>query len=308
MYMFTMMNMARLNVGLQGIAISERAYQKAREYARERVQGTAPGVEGRATIIHHADVRRMLMLMKAATEATRALAYVTFATMDFALRADDPEVRARHQTRVDLLTPVVKGWSTELAQEVTSLGVQIHGGMGYIEETGAAQHFRDARIATIYEGTTGIQALDLVGRKTIRDSGKAQRELLDEMKVTSAELAAAGAEFAPLHRSLASGIAAQEQALAWLLDNYLADPQLPGSVAFDMLMLLGTVSGGWQMCRAALAARRALASGPGDASYMTAKLATASFYASHIMPRAQAHLQVVLAGSAGVVSLTEEQF
>lgn len=307
-YMFTMMNMARLNVGLQGIAVSERAYQKAREYARERVQGSAPGVSGRATIIHHADVRRMLMIMRSATEASRALAYTAFAAHDYAQRAEDVEVRERHLRRVDLLTPIVKGWSTELGQEVTSLGVQIHGGMGYIEETGAAQHFRDARIATIYEGTTGIQALDLVGRKTIRDTGLGQRELLAEMRSTLAELGAQGPALSHLHSALSAGIDAQEQAVEWLLANYMDDPQVPGSVAFDMLMLEGTVCGGWQMCRAALAARHQLAGEQADRPFLEAKLATAAFYASHLMPRAQTHLQIVLAGSETTMGLAEESF
>ncbi len=308
MYMFTMMNNARLLVGVQGLSISERAYQHARDYARERVQGSVPGVPGRATIIHHADVRRMLMTMKSAIEAMRAVAYTTFASVDQALRAEDAEIRARHQARVDLLTPIVKGWSTELAQELTSLGVQIHGGMGFIEETGAAQHFRDARITTIYEGTTGIQAMDLVGRKTIRDSGKAQRELLDDMMETLSQLTAAGSGFETLRAALDRGIDAHRRALAWLLDHYMDNVSVPGSVAFDLLMLQGTVCGGWQLARAALAARRLLDAAQGDDGFLNAKLITAEFYATHMMPRCHGYLEAVTTGSAAVMALPEEQF
>jgi hypothetical protein len=307
-YMFTMMNRARLAVGMQGLAISERAYQQAREFARQRVQGSAVGQAGRVTIIHHPDVRRMLMLMKAHIEAMRALAYVTMAHLDLAEHVEDPEARAHHQDRVDLLTPVVKGWCTEVGQELTSLGVQIHGGMGYVEETGAAQHFRDARITTIYEGTTGIQALDLVGRKTVRDSGRAQSDLLAEMRADLEQLKVAGPELADLYEPLAKGLSAHEQAVTHLLENYQADPHLPGSMAFNVLMLMGTVAGGWQMGRAALEAHQALAAGEGDAGFFQTKLMTARFYARHIMPRAQAYLDAALTGSEDVMALSEAQF
>jgi alkylation response protein AidB-like acyl-CoA dehydrogenase len=171
-YMFIMMNLARFSVGVEGVGISERAYQRAVAYARDRIQGRPVGLDQAAsTIIEHPDIRRMLMTMRAYTEATRAVAYVTAAAMDNARRHPDPDLRKRHQAFVDLMIPIVKGWSTEVAQEVTYLGVQVHGGMGFIEETGAAQHYRDARIITIYEGTTGIQANDLIGRKTARDGG-----------------------------------------------------------------------------------------------------------------------------------------
>ena len=307
-YMFTMMNRARLSVGLQGLAISERAYQQAREYARQRVQGSAVGHEGRVTIIHHADVRRMLMVMKSHIEAMRALAYATMAELDMAEKSTDQAVRERHQVRVDLLTPVVKGWLTEVGQELTSLGVQIHGGMGFIEETGAAQYFRDARITTIYEGTTGIQALDLVGRKTLRDAGRAQAELLADMRADVEALAEAGPELDEVHAALVKGLNAHEQAVKYLLGHFQGDPDLPGSAAFNMLMLMGTVAGGWQMGRAALRARQALDRGEdGDGFYRT-KLTTARFYARHIMPRAQAYLGAALAGSEDVMSLSEAEF
>ena len=186
--MFTMMNHARLEVGMQGVGLSERAYQRALAYAQERVQGYAPGQQGRVTIIHHADVRRMLMQMRALAEAGRALSYVSASEYDLAHHCDAEAEKAKHQRRVDLLTPVAKAWPTEMAQEVTSLGVQVHGGMGFIEETGAAQYMRDARILTIYEGTTGIQGLDLIGRKLLRDKGMAMAELVSELNAFKSEL------------------------------------------------------------------------------------------------------------------------
>ena len=306
-YMFTMMNKARLAVGVQGLAISERAYQQALGYARERVQGTLPGHEGRATIIHHADVRRMLMLMKCQIEAMRALAYSTMSALDYAERAADPALRQARQARVDLLTPVVKGWCTEVAQELTSLGVQVHGGMGYIEETGASQHFRDARITTIYEGTTGIQAMDLVGRKTLRDGGAAQRALLADMQATLADLEGAGASLATLREALAAGLQAQQSALEWLLRHAGDSPDAAASAAFNLLMLMGTVAGGWQLARGALAAGRLLAAGEGDSDYLQSRLATARFYAAHVLPRAQAYLRAATTGAPEVMSVPPEQ-
>jgi alkylation response protein AidB-like acyl-CoA dehydrogenase len=306
-YMFTMMNHARMNVGLQGLAISERAYQLAVSYARERVQGTAHGVAGRAAIIHHPDVRRMLMLMRAQTEAMRAVAYTTAAAMDVAHRSEDDAERAAAQARVDLMTPIVKAWSTELGQEVTSLGVQVHGGMGYVEETGAAQHLRDARITTIYEGTTGIQALDFAGRKILRDQGAAVRVLLDEMKACEAELADYP-ELESVQHALFSGVKQLEDAVLWLLASAAEDPLAAGSVAVNLLMLAGTVAGGWQMARAAVVAQRQLNAGEGDASFLQAKVVTARFYADHLLPRGEAYLAAVLAGSGDVMGLSAEQF
>ncbi len=306
-YMFTMMNRARIAVGMQGLSIADRAYQQAKQYARDRIQGTASGHAGRVSIIHHADVRRMLMTMKSAVEAMRAVLYTTVVSVDVAENTDNGETRAHRQARVDLMTPIVKGWCTELAQEVASLGVQIHGGMGFIEETGAAQHFRDARITTIYEGTTGIQAMDLVGRKTLRDDGAAQRALLADMRETSTALGRVE-DLADVKSSLDSGIDAHQRALDWLLEHGNTDMHAAGSVAFAMLMLTGTVCGGWQMARAAIAAERQLRDGVGDAEFQRTKLVTARFYLKHLMPRAQAYLHEVLAGSEEVMALAEEQF
>ncbi|TVQ48290.1 MAG: acyl-CoA dehydrogenase [Gammaproteobacteria bacterium] len=306
--MFTMMNHARLAVGVEGLSISERAYQLALAYARDRVQGYVPGEAERVRIIRHPDVRRMLLTMKSSIEAMRAMAYVASASLDFSLQAEDPELRARHQARIDLLTPVVKGWCTELGQEMASLGVQIHGGMGYVEETGAAQHLRDARITTIYEGTTGIQANDLAGRKVIRDGGRAMAALLAEMRETQAELSEAGEPHAGIATRLAGGIEALEASVGWLLEHSANDPHAMGSAGVNLLMLTGTVAGGWLMGRGALAASRRLADGDTDREYLEAKLVTAQFYAEHLLPRAGAYRDAILAGSESMMALNEEQF
>jgi len=296
--MFTMMNAARLGVGLQGVAIGDRAYQAAVDYAKERVQGGSPGHAGRVAIIEHADVRRMLLTMRALVEAGRALALTAVAALDRAATASSEEERKAQQSRVDLLTPIVKAWATENGQEVASLGVQVHGGMGYIEETGAAQHLRDARITTIYEGTTGIQALDLVGRKTLRDGGAATRVLLGEMRALQTEVAAdAGTQ--ELAAALGTSIDRAEAGLAWLLEHG-GDPAVPNAVAVPYLQLMGTVCGAWMMVKAALAAGRALAAGDEDAAFYRAKGVTARFYLDHVAPRAAAHLETLQAGARGI--------
>ena len=301
--MFTMMNHARLSVGIQGLSISERAYQQALAFAKEREQGRKPGQPGRARIIQHADVRRMLMLMKSGCEAMRAVSYVTAASLDYMNRSADGD---NHTERFALLTPVVKAWCTELAQEITSLGVQVHGGMGYIEETGAAQHFRDARITSIYEGTNGIQAQDLVGRKVIRDDGKAIGELIGEIRQTTAGLSDADINQAAIKRALGDATEKLAQATDWLLSNYRDDPDAPGSVALNFLMLMGYVCGGWQMARAAMVAAQKTASS-GDAFYRS-KIVTARFYAEHYLPRTAGHFAAIRAGSGSIMALGEEQF
>ena len=301
--MFTMMNHARLSVGIQGLSISERAYQQALSYAKEREQGKLPGQPGRARIIEHADVRRMLMLMKSGCEAIRALSYVTAASLDYMNRSADG---GNHAARFALLTPVVKAWSTELAQELTSLGIQVHGGMGYIEETGAAQHFRDARITSIYEGTNGIQAQDLVGRKIIRDNGKAIRELIREIRQPIAELSTTDVNQTVIKRALGDATEKLEQATDWLLQNYRDDPDVPGSVALNFLMLMGFVCGGWQMARAALIAT-ASSHSSGDDFYRS-KIVTARFYAEHYLPRTSGYISSIRAGSESIMALDEEQF
>jgi len=307
--MFTMMNHARLAVGVQGLSISERAYQQALSYAKDRTQGQALGQEGRVTIIHHPDVRRMLMLMKSGIEAMRALCYVTAASLDYVHHADSDELKAAHSTRFALLTPVVKAWCTELGQELSSLGVQIHGGMGYIEETGAAQHFRDARITTIYEGTTGIQAQDLVGRKVLRDSGLSMQTLLTEMRLVADAIADLDQDnLGELHKNYLKGLEDLENATNWLLENYQSDANAPGSVAVNFMMLMGTVCGGWQMARAVVIANEKLNAGAKDSDFYQSKITTARFYSEHYLPRAGAYLGSIIAGSDSIMALANEQF
>ncbi|MEE4218963.1 MAG: acyl-CoA dehydrogenase C-terminal domain-containing protein [Xanthomonadales bacterium] len=304
--MFTMMNDARQSVGLQGLSVSERSYQQAREYAKERLQGTRKD-GSRYTIINFPDVRRLLMLMKSGTEAMRALAYVASAEIDRSRLTADPEEKARRFARVELFTPIVKGWLTEMSQELTSHGVQVHGGSGYVEETGSAQHFRDARITTIYEGTTAIQANDLVGRKTLANKGEVLADLLSEISATAANLSA-DERFAALGTALSEAVAAAEEARLWVLENALSDRFAAGSCGVNYLMLLGYVSGAWLMGESALKAAAKLDSGGGDKAFLEAKLVTASFYFEHLLPRAGAHLAAVKAGSASMMALGEDQF
>jgi alkylation response protein AidB-like acyl-CoA dehydrogenase len=296
-YMFTMMNEARHKVGVQGVAIAERAYQQARGFARERRQGKPLGYVGgeRAAIIEHPDVRRMLMTMKAATEAARALALQAAYHLDFAARHPETEARRFHQSRADLLIPVVKSWCTELGVEVASLGVQVHGGMGYIEETGAAQHLRDARIAPIYEGTNGIQASDLIGRKLLRDGGAAMRVLLDELAAQTPA------------QALTEAVDLLRRGTERVLEdgNNSAHAQ---ANSHHYLMLVGYVLGGALMARAAARAQEALDNGSGEAEFYRAKLATARFYGAQLLPRAQAHALAVLSGAEPVLALRAEQF
>jgi alkylation response protein AidB-like acyl-CoA dehydrogenase len=303
--MFIMMNAARFGVGLEGVAIAERAFQRALAFSKERLQGRDLVTGGKTVpIIRHPDVRRMLMLMKSQTEAMRALAYVVAAALDFSLKTSDAEMRKQHQAFVDLMIPVVKGWSTETGIEVASLGVQVHGGMGFVEETGAAQYLRDARITTIYEGTTGIQAMDLVGRKIAREGGASARAWIASLKRLDAELAAPGLE--SLRRQLAGGVQAVSDCVEFIVAEKNPLSTFAGAVPF--LRLMGIVAGGWQMARAALAARKELAAGSGDKSFLEAKLATALFYGDHILVQASGLRDTVVKGGAGVMALSEEQF
>lgn len=306
--MFTMMNAARLGTGLQGVAIADRAYQQAVTYAKERVQGSRNPGEGRVTIINHPDVRRMLMLMRSQTEAMRAVAYITGALLDRAAHAPADEDRQLSQQRVDLLTPIAKAWCTEIAQEVTTLGLQVHGGMGYIEDTGSAQHFRDGRITTIYEGTTGIQASDLVGRKILRDEGQAMRSLLNDIRAFEETLPADDERLAVLRRELTSGREALAEVTDWILARAPTDDNVAGSVSVNLLMLMGTVIAGWHMARAAVASIEKLESGTADNSFYESKLVTARFYAEQVMPRVRAYRDAVIAGSENIMALGEHQF
>ena len=302
--MFTMMNQARLEVGVQGLAICERAYQLARSYALERVQGVAPGHEGRVTLIKHADVRRQLLMMKSQIEAMRGAAYAMGARIDVSHHAADEEGRAAAAVRAELMTPIIKGWLSEVAQEVTSIGVQIHGGMGFVEETGAAQYMRDARILPIYEGTTGIQAEDLVGRKIMRDEGREIGSMIAEMRLTIAAMSDADG-LAELRDAFAESVSQLENAVDYLVNNAPADPNLPGAVSVNLLMLAGTVLGGWQMARSALACGD---DGKYDTAFREAKVATAKFYGQYVLPRSTAYADAATAGAESVMRIPEDEF
>jgi alkylation response protein AidB-like acyl-CoA dehydrogenase len=312
-YMFIMMNAARFAVGMQGVAIAERAYQKAVAYARERVQSRAvEGSSGPVPIIQHPDVRRMLMTMRALTEATRALGYVAAAACDTMHASTDPTVVAQNKAFYEFLVPLVKGFSTECSIEVASLGVQVHGGMGFIEETGAAQYYRDARILTIYEGTTAIQANDLVGRKTLRDGGKTAMAVLQLARATQAELlASTDADCNVIGQRLALGLDALDDVVDWVVTHGKTEVRAVFAGSVPYLMLAGNVLAGWQMGRAALAAARMLGEGDGasgDADFARAKIATARFYADHVLTRAGGYRDSIVDGAAGVLALPEASF
>ncbi|MFP6731445.1 MAG: acyl-CoA dehydrogenase [Alphaproteobacteria bacterium] len=298
--MFTMMNDARIAVGIEGLAIAERAYQGALAYARERVQGRRDGAP--ASIIQYPDVRRMLLTMKTRIAAVRGLIYYTAQALDGAVRHGDPDERARCQATVDLLTPVVKAFSTDMGVEVASLGIQVHGGMGYIEETGAAQHYRDARIAPIYEGTNGIQASDLLRRKLMRDKGAAAHALIADMEALDEPLSRANhADMAAVRRSLAKGATALRRATDWLVETHGSNPDLAAAGATPYLVLLGTVTGGWRMAAAGLAALN-----NGDEG--CAGIGCARFYADQELSKAEAMASVVTDGGSSIMALSEEQF
>ena len=307
-YMFVMMNAARFGVGMEGVAVSERAYQRARDYACERIQGFALGVRGgpRVPIVAHHDVRRMLLTMRAQAEASRALAYVVAAALDCAEHHPDPAVRAERLAFAELLVPVVKGWSTEQGIEMASLGVQVHGGAGYIEETGAAQHWRDARISTIYEGTTGIQANDLVWRKLLRDGGATFARTLAAMRADLAALPGDNPHLEALQQRMGEALAALEAAGQWVLRTAPEQPRQAAAGAVPFLRLFGFVAGGWQMARAAGIAVGRLAAGTQEAFY-TQKLATARVYADHLLVAAAGLSETVRSAGKGVLDLPDEQ-
>ena len=303
-YMFIMMNAARFNVGLEGLGDAERAYQRAVVYARDRVQGTEVGVRGgpKVPIIRHPDVRRMLMSMRARIEAMRGLAYVTAAALDNAHQ--NPEVAARTQAQAfaELMIPIVKGWSTESAIDIASLGVQVHGGMGYIEETGAAQHLRDARITTIYEGTTAIQANDLIGRKIAREQGATINAVIGEMRTATAGL---DGDLAVIGTRQLAAVDALERAVLWIVANFGSDPKAVHAGAVPFLHLFGIVAGGWQMGRAAVIARTRIAAGDGD-PFWPAKLATTRFFADHFLTQAAGLAESVVAGATGALEIADD--
>ncbi len=304
-YMFTMMNHARVNVGLEGVGIAERAYQHALWYARERVQGAIVGDRSgeKKTILHHPDVRRLLMECKARTEAMRTLAYYGAAQIDRAHAGD-----AAAQARIDLLTPVIKGWSTEQGVELSSTALQVFGGVGFVEETGAAQYYRDSRITTIYEGTTAIQANDLVGRKLAREKvpGTAMQALIAEMTATVGEIEGQ-ARLAGIAANLQGGIAALQQAVDWILATYESNPAAVHAGSVPFLKLTGIVAGGWLMARSAAIAVKHIAAGSADEFYK-AKLATANYFATHQLPFAAAYATEMTGGADSVFALPENLF
>ena len=309
-YMFIMMNAARYGVGMQGIGVSERAYQRAVQYARDRVQSRPVdgSVAGSAAIIHHPDVRRMLMTMRATTEACRAMATTAAAAYDAAHHHPDAEVRKANAEFYEFMVPLVKGYSTEMSLEVTSLGVQVHGGMGFIEETGAAQYYRDAKILTIYEGTTAIQANDLVGRKTARDGGKNAKDIAAQIAKTEEQLRASGTAAA---QAMALRLQAAREAFLDVVDfvagKAKASPNAVYAGSVPYLMLTGNLVAGWQMGRALLVAQDKLAQGE-DVAFMQAKVATAQFYAEHILTRTTSLRDSILAGGDSACALALDAF
>jgi len=309
-HMFVMMNAARFAVGVQGIAVAERAYQKAVQYARDRVQsrpvdGSMPAA---APIIHHPDVRRMLMTMRACTEGCRAMALVAAAAYDAAHAHADAEVRKQNQAVYEFLVPLVKGFATEMSLEVANLGVQVHGGMGFIEETGAAQYYRDAKILTIYEGTTAIQANDLIGRKTARDGGGVARAIAEQIEATERQLASrASANARAMLKRLTAARRAFLDAVDFVVGGNRADPNAVFTGSVPYLMLAGNLVAGWQMARALIVAEDRLAAGE-DPVFMKAKIATARCYADHILSRAPGLRDCIVEGAEGVTSMALEAF
>ncbi len=307
-YMFIMMNAARYAVGMQGVAVAERAYQKAAGYARDRVQSRPVdgSSAGAAAIVHHPDVRRMLMTMRSLTEGARALALVAAGLHDVGRAHPDAQQRQAHEAAYEFLVPIVKGFSTEMSIEVASLGVQVHGGMGYIEETGAAQYYRDARILTIYEGTTAIQANDLVGRKTVRDGGALALEFAQRVQRVEARLEAEGsAQALAIAAQLAAAREAYAQVVRFVASNGKADPNAAYAASVPYLMLAGTLLAGWQLAQSWLATADLPAT---EAEFARAKRATAAFYCAHVLPRCGALRDAAVAGADSVMALPADAF
>ncbi len=309
-YMFIMMNAARFSVGVQGLAIADRAYQSALTYAKERIQSRDAAARNPqpVAIIRHPDVRRMLMSMKAQIEAMRALAYVTAGSLDLAHKSPDEATRRRHKVFAEFMIPIVKGWCTETATELCSTAVQVFGGMGYIEETGIAQQYRDVKIASIYEGTTGIQALDLVGRKLLRDMGATATAIVAEIATFAQTLDGDDADIAAIRAELERGVGALGAASAWLGTNATSDLRAVFACSVPYLKLWGIVAGGWQMARAAQISARHIAAGDPEADFYRAKLTTARFYADHVLSQSSWLQHQIVNGSAAVLRLDDEGY
>jgi hypothetical protein len=309
-HMFLMMNNARLAVGLEGVGIADRAYQQARNYAMERVQSALVGSNDPSpvTIVHHPDVQRMLMTMKSQTEAARALAYYVAASLDIARRHPDPEIRRERQALVDLLTPVVKAWCSDIGIEVANIGIQVHGGMGYIEESGAPQHLRDARIAAIYEGTNGIQANDLVGRKVARDHGAAATAFIAKVRRLDHDLGEVeGDDVAAIRVHLRRAVEDLAEATDCLLETFAMNPRRVAAGAAHYLKLTGIVAGGWLMAKAAMIAERRLAAGDGDPAFLRAKLISTRFFADNFLTQSGALKVMFTEGAAALQGLDPER-
>ncbi len=311
--MFIMMNAARFSVGVQALGLADRAYQSALEYAKQRIQGRDlnPMAKDKTPkpIIEHPDVRRMLMSMKAGIEAMRALALVTAASLDLAARHPDEKTRKEHRAFVELMIPIVKGWSTEVAIDICSTALQVFGGMGYVEETGIAQQYRDVRITPIYEGTTGIQAMDLVGRKLIRDMGSTATVVIKQMKKLAGELAAEkDQDLRAIGAVFGQGVDALADVSQWIGMNAMSDLNKAFACSVPYLKLWGVVAGGWQMARAAKIAAAHLAAKDGESEFYKAKLATARFYADHVLSQAFWYRHQIKEGAGDVMALGEEQF
>ena len=303
MCMFSMMNNARLSVGHQGVAIGERAYQQAVAYAADRIQGKVQGVQGRAPIIHHGDVKRMLLQMRGLTEAGRALSFYTIAAEDRSHHYTDHDLQQYDQRLVEILTPLVKGWCTEVSMEITSLGVQVHGGMGFVEETGAAQHMRDARILPIYEGTNGIQALDFIGRKCLRDGGEGLTDLLAEMTATAKTMPSDCASMKTLLTALSATITQCQTAL----NHVLANPNSSQFLAYNFMMLFGNSVGYWLLVKLSIAAKSHIEKGSEDRFYGQ-KIATAEFFASQLLTRNAGYLGAITADTQSYEEFVVEDF
>jgi hypothetical protein len=310
--MFIMMNSARYAVGMQGIAVAERAYQKAVSFAKDRVQSRPVdgSIKASAPIIHHPDVKRMLMTMRAYIEGCRAMASVAASAYDAAHHHSDADTRKQNQAFYEFLVPLVKGYSTEMSLEVTSLGVQVHGGMGFIEETGAAQHYRDAKILTIYEGTTAIQANDLVGRKTARDGGQMAKAICAQIEVTEKELIAkttTSKACVAVAKQLGMARLALIEVIDFVAGNTKASPNAVFAGSVPYLMLAGNVVAGWQLARSLLVAEEALAKG-NDTAFMQAKINTAQFYAEHILCKSQSLRDSIVDGAGSVTAMALDSF
>lgn len=309
-YMFIMMNSARYAVGMQGIAIAERAYQKAVAFSKDRVQSRPVdgSIKASAPIIHHPDVKRMLMTMRAYTEGCRAMASVAAAAYDATHHHPDAEVRKQNQAFYEFMVPLVKGYSTEMSLEVTSLGVQVHGGMGFIEETGAAQYYRDAKILTIYEGTTAIQANDLIGRKTSRDGGQTAKAIAAQIEKTESELLKqGGADAVAVAKRLKAARLAFIDVVDFVAGNTKASPNAVFAGSVPYLMLAGNVVAGWQMARSLLVAQEQIAQGT-DVAFMQAKIITARFYADHLLTKAAGLRDSIVEGADSVTALALDAF